>query len=272
MTVELEHAFAGLAIAVPDKKPKRRQSPEKLIPISKINLSHSGGAVCGRVTSKTALTRAARWWAGPWFSFDLKDKTGEISVISFGPVAERLVDEIQVGRVYCISDFNVRDAVKQFSALSHEYKLKALKRTVIREADELEKTCPQLKVRYTDLSEIKYTKVGSIVNVVAVIHRNKRMKKVSQQLGFKKKDIILVDRSGEVTLTLWRVKAEDFVGRKGNSVIIRKAVVSEYKGQKYLTSTASYSMEQNPDDDAADRLLTWYKLTKGNDSPVMACL
>jgi hypothetical protein len=75
--------------------------------------------------------------------------------------------------------------------------------------------------------------------------------KTADEKKMTKREITLIDETGEFTLTVWDHFARRFTGKADDSVIIRKAVRKYWSGGPYLTTTGSFSMQLNPVDDKA---------------------
>ena len=92
--------------------------------ISDINTIETGGAIQGRVQSKSPL----RVWKkqnseGNIFSFVISDGSAEINIIATGITSERLHAEIQVGECYAITAYTPRQANLQYKTTEHDYEL-----------------------------------------------------------------------------------------------------------------------------------------------------
>jgi replication factor A1 len=209
-----------------------------VVPIEAVNQFQRGLSVKGRVTSKTGMKEwTNERGSGCLFSFDIQDDTSEIRVTAFKEQAKKLFEQVQIGQVYVISKPQVKPANKRFSTLPHEFEMTVADDTVVTDGDENDAGCPQVNYNFVELRKIADSEPNSFVDVVAVVHRINDMVTIIQkntQKELKKRDIILVDETAEITLTVWGQDAENFPGQAGETVIIKKAKVSDFSGRSRM--------------------------------------
>jgi replication factor A1 len=232
------------------------QRNNTITPISGITGGQYEVTIVGRVTSKTALRDCPEDEADCHvFSFDIQDQTGEIRVVAFDELAGVAFLEIDVDKVYRISSVSVRLANKYFAALKHKYELVLNPGSMI-EALADDKSLPAIQYNFQKLTYVTSKNAEKPVDVVAVIKEIGDLDPTSQ--GWVKREITLIDETGEAVLTLWKNDAKYFSGNERDSVIIRKAKVSDTYIFPYLKSSSSFSIEFNADSALVYPVLGWY--------------
>ena len=94
--------------------------------------------------------------SGKLFSMDLMDESGEIRATAFKEQCDMFYDMIQVGKVFLISNCQVKAANKQYSKLRNDYELTFKDNVIVQPCDEVSQLSSYVVV--TDQGSISWKK------------------------------------------------------------------------------------------------------------------
>lgn len=202
--------------------------------------------------------------SGKVFNMDFYDESAQIRATVFNDLVDRFYDKIQCGKVYIISDADIKDANKKYSSIKNNFELIFSNDTEIIECDEKNENFPELKIDFISISELKKLSLNSLVNVIGICHEIRGLEEfVSKKNGkcLKKREIILIDSSNEIILiTLWNNEAENFDMNNIRAVIsLYNVRISEYNGKKHLSLNRESDVKYNENISEAKFLSSWYE-------------
>jgi len=202
-------------------------------------------------------------WQGKIFNVTLHDETGDIKATAFGDPAERFERLLKDGVTYFVSNAQVRAIREQrYNNTSHSYELCLNQNTTVHEDRRRDQQAlPKRHYQFVSLSEISGRSDRDTLDVLAVAIDGGQLREVNSRNSgrtLKKREVSIVDRHAETTLTLWNEKAEAFDGT-GKVVAVKGAQISEWNGAKTLSLSFNGSVEIEPDLPAAEGLLKWYQ-------------
>ncbi|KAJ2120471.1 Replication factor A protein 1 [Coemansia sp. RSA 720] len=234
-----------------------------LHPIKDLNPYHSRWTIRARVTQKTGI----KSWNKPnsqgrLFSVNLLDDSGEIRATTFTQQVDRLFPMLEAGKVYYISNAQVKMARQQFSTLNNQYELTFDDSTVIEQCQETTGV-PQEQYEFVPLANLMKHDKGAIVDVLCVVRGVEDMVEITPRNGptdrkMIKRDLSVVDKSGyQVRATVWGDDARDFKVPADAIVAFKGMRVGDFGGRT-LSLPSIGSLTANPDIPEAHMLRGWY--------------
>ncbi len=247
-----------------DSPVKRMKKNDDIVPIKDINPFHSKPwSIKGRVISKSDIRKFnSKNGEGQLFSFDIMDKTMQCKVTAFSEMVDKFYSLLENNKTYKISNGVVKMANKQYTSNNFDYEITLDKSTLV-ELSESE-DMPDVVFAFSKLESLG-TKVNELVDVLVIVKECFNSSIVvtkTTQKEILKRDLIVVDDTGNSRLTLWREKAE--VEYEKDSVLCLKGVrVSDYSGVS-LSSVNSTQLFPNRDSPESIELLSWYNTAGKN--------
>jgi len=203
-------------------------------PIDSITPYQNKWQIKARVTSKSDI----RTWnnakgSGKLFSLDLMDESGEIRATAFKEQCDMYYDMIQVGKVYLISNCQVKAANKQYSKLRNDYELTFKDNVIVQPCDEDTSDVPTIIYNFMTIADLSTQQKDAIVDIIGICKMADEAKEFTSRAGKEmvKRDVIIVDKSAhEVSLTLWGNTARNFDGGNFPVLAVKGARVSDFNG------------------------------------------
>ncbi|KAJ2610048.1 Replication factor A protein 1 [Coemansia sp. RSA 1365] len=232
-----------------------------LHPIKDLNPYHNRWTIRARVTQKSPV----RSWNKPnsqgrLFSVNLLDETGEIRATGFTQQVDRLYPLFEVGKVYYISNAQVKMARQQFSNLNNEYELTFEDSTVVEQCVDAT-AVPQENFNFVPLSSLMKFEKGNVVDVLCVLRQIGELSEITTKAGDRKmikRDLLLVDKSAfQVRATLWGEEAKAFDMPENSIVAFKGMRVGDFGGRT-LSLPSVGTMVRAPDITEAHALQGWY--------------
>lgn len=245
----------SIPITMEHKKPK--MSEEEITEIKKIFPHKKILRFKGRVVSKSDIkTFTSQKGEGKVFSFEIADCSGQIKCVGFSDCVDKFYSLVEVNRVYMISNVTVKPANKKFSNNNSDFEIHLERTTLIERADD--EGIPKYMFKFVRLGDL--AAVGGIVDCLAVIKEVLPVDKVivkSTGNENSKRDLVLVDPSGNCRLTLWGSRAEEEY-EKDSVICLGSVRVGDYHGVNLSTISSSQIL---PDIDLPEavNLLAWYQ-------------
>ncbi|WVR06269.1 hypothetical protein IAU60_003299 [Kwoniella sp. DSM 27419] len=244
----------------PARAGRGKQEVGPLYPIEGLSPYQNKWTIKARVTQKSDI----KHWSnargeGKLFSVTFMDETGEIRATGFNEAVDNFYNLLEEGKVFFVSRARINIAKKQFSNVNNEYEIMFENQTEIEPCDD--DTVPQVKYAFKgigDLGELQKDELCDVIGVVREVGELGSVTSKATNKPFAKRDIQLVDQSGQsVRLTLWGKQAETFQA-DDNPVIAFKGVKVGDFGGRSLSMFSSATMSFNPDITEAHQLRGWF--------------
>ncbi|KAJ2642873.1 Replication factor A protein 1 [Coemansia sp. RSA 1694] len=241
--------------------PVHTGAPPAVHPISDLNPYHNKWTIRARVTQKTGIkTWNKETSQGRLFSVTLLDDSGEIRGTAFTQQVDKLFPLFEAGKVYYISNAQVRMAKQQFSNVKNQYELTFDDNTMVEQCLE-QGSVPQEQYDFIPLASLGKFEKNHVVDVLVVLREVAELTEISMRNSDRKmtkRELTVVDKSGfQVRTTLWGTDAETF-NVSMESVIAFKGVRVGDFGGRTLSLPSVGSMAVNPDIPEAHALRGWY--------------
>ncbi|KAJ1792246.1 Replication factor A protein 1 [Coemansia sp. RSA 2399] len=230
-------------------------------PIKDLNPYHNKWTICARVTQKSPI----KSWNKPTsqgrlFSVNLLDESSEIRATVFTQQVDMFYGALEVGKVYYVSNAQVKMARQQFSNLSNQYELTFEPSTIVEQCvDQME--VPQEHYDFIPLANLEKFEKGSIVDVIGLVQRADDITEITMKSDNKKvqkRELMVVDKSGyQVRATLWGQEAQAFEA-SGEPVVAFKGIRVGDFGGRSLSLPGFGTLAVNPDIPEAHALRGWY--------------
>lgn len=222
-----------------------------------------------QIQAKVLAKRPIHTWkndknSGKVFNMDLYDKSAQIRATVFNDLVDRFYDKIHCGKVYLISNADLKDAKKQYSSINNNFELMFSNDTEMIECDEKSESFPEVKMNFNLISELKKLSLNSLVNVIGICHEIRGLEEfVSKKNGkcLKKREIVIIDSSNEyISITMWNHDAENYDLNNIRAVIsLYNVRISEFNGKKHITLNRDSDIKYNETISEAKNLSTWYE-------------
>lgn len=235
---------------------KKIKVDERFNPIISINPFLNKWTIKGRVVLKSDIRSfTTSKGNGKIFSLEIADETAQIKVVAFTDAVDVFYPIFEVGKVYVISKGSVKMANKQYSNNNMDYEIHLDKNSEVTQA--LGETEPKYFFNFTKVKDLVVgAQLFDVIGVVKEVFPVSKVVIKSTQKENKKRDLMLLDESGCVRVTLWGSKAE--MELDGNPVIAIKSIkAGEYNGIN-LSTIGSSQIIINPDIDRAFELKGWF--------------
>lgn len=277
----LQYFFTNLSPQAP--LPKTSPSGKKLAPIRALNPYNNNWTIRARVARKDPTLRSFHTAKGDSnvFNIELVDDDGTaIEATLWRDLAAAQHARIEVGKLYYISNGQLKPADRRYSTVRNHYCMHLDARTVIEEAPaDQQASAARMEARlqyvaFADLGPFINSKATvDIIGVATQVNPLGSVKRKADQTELPRRDITLVDATRKsVNVTLWGEMATDFGARlEGMTlpVVSLGAVrVSDYNGLSLSTVTRS-TATADPNVPEARKLKDWYE-AEGRSAEIVA--
>lgn len=174
-------------------------SPSKKVhPISSLTPYQNRWTIKARVSSKGALrTYSNSRGSGQLFNFVLIDESGEIRVTAYNEDCERIFNTIEAGKVYQVSQCQIKPANRQYSSVNNDYEMSV-------QGDSQFILCPddthipKVDFNFTKIEAIGQRLTGTLVDVIGVLLNCGDLTSITTKQGkeLKKKELKIGDETG----------------------------------------------------------------------------
>lgn len=186
--------------------------------------------------------------AGKLFNVDVFDETGQIRIVAFRDLVDKFYQKIDVGMVYEVSKSAVRFANQNYSP-KNKYEIVLTDESIIEHIDfEFNKNV-EAKSNLKKIRHIFNCEKNDIVDLVAMCKKVPQVNRFTAKSNgkeYRKRDIVLCDDTGEITLTLWNEDADAACYPDGATLLIKEGKVNEFNDVKHISKTATTIMQLNP--------------------------
>lgn len=215
----------------------------------------------GRVISKSEIkTFSTQKGEGKLFSFEFQDSTSQIKVISFNESVDIFYPLVEIGDSYRITKGTVKMANKQFSSNNCDYEIHLEKNSEIKKIESKEKYTPNFK--FMNIKDINSKGIIDVIGIIKDVYPSSSIVVRSRNKETLKRDLVLVDETASIKLTLWGEKCD--LPLEAEQVLMLKGVkVNEYNGYN-LSSMQSTQLFINLENERSFELKGWYEQNKGN--------
>lgn len=227
-------------------------------PLSALSLYERGWTVKVRLINRGPKRELKNSKGFYMISLEFVDEEGTaISAILSGEAVEKYDKILEKGKVYMVSNGEVKIAVKKYSSVNNDYSLKLDASSLIEEVED-DRNIKQNEFNFTPIKNLFDFPEAAIVDVLGVVtvagskqlHIAKRTKdgftSASQEEDKTyKRFVTLADESGSaISLSLWGRFAETDLS--AGAIVGCKRVKIIVYGEKQLTSIASTEIVANP--------------------------
>lgn len=247
---------------------------ENIMPIAHLNPYQASWLIKVRVISKRPIHNYNNSKGnGRLFSMHLKDSSAEIRATAFNNLVDRHFDNIEMNKIYLISNGVIKNANQLYSNLKNNFEIIFNESTIIQEIqddEEEENNIPQFSTAVVpmnnillDIAQIKKSVLSDPVSIAAIIFNVDGVQSIFKQKTnqeFKIRNVTLTDLTEDViALTLWNDEAENFNGKTGDVLLISNAMIKEYHNMRTIKYTNGTTIFRNPDIPAEHKLKQWFQ-------------
>ncbi|CAF1332724.1 unnamed protein product [Adineta steineri] len=232
----------------------------RLFKIETLNPFQNRWTIQVRVAYKKPV-RAFSNGEGRLFSCDLIDETGEIRATGFGDECDRFEPMLIVGNIYYITQAQIKYANKQFNTLNNDFEMTFNNETIIETCIDNISSIPIQHLHFISIDQIQNMENNSFIDVIGIVMNINDIVhgKSKQNKDYTKRDILILDQTGQIIVTLWYQMAENFPMSSIRTIIMLKGVcVNDFNGGRTLSVLGSTQLTIDPDLPLAHDLRRWY--------------
>lgn len=229
-------------------------------PIAALNPFQNKWFIKGTVQKKSEM-RDFKKKDGKFFTFELVDKSGSIKIVAFNEAAHLFFESITEESVVELSKATVKMTNRQFNTCTSDYEIHLEKVSYCNIVDEKP---IEIKYEFTKMGEIPAKIDKGKCTIIGVVHETYPLSTViakQSQKELKKRDLILVDETGSVRLTLWGEQT-DLDLEDSPVILVSDARISEYNNQATLSTSFQSSIKIDPEINEAFTVKGWYDENK----------
>lgn len=218
--------------------------------IKDLNSDLKDWSIKARVSEKYPL----RKWenkngSGNILNFELIDYTGMIRAVAFRDLANQYETLIHENEIYKISNGIIRKIKDEYKISKINMEILITNETIIEIIKDENEKMPMKTYDFCSLKEVKNKKNNELVDIIGICWQIGELETVSltsSNKTFIKKDIILVDNTDTLKLTIWNETAEKFNHEIQTIIMVHNARINEFNDVKYITTTNNTIIRINP--------------------------
>ena len=245
---------------------KEKTNNEPFTPIKDINPFLINWKIQGRILQKTNLKKFNnKNGEGKVFSFEIMDETEQIKVICFGDAAEMFYPLIENNQIYSLTHGQIKMANKRFNTNNCDYEIHLDTNSIIELCNDAS-NIPMISFKFKKINELSLiTSLVDIVGIIKEIYPIQNIITKSDNREISKRDILVIDETGYIKVTLWGDKAlQEY--QKDSVICLKGFKVIEYNGIN-LGSVSSSQIVLNSMLPEVIKLVKWYE-TEGKEISV----
>lgn len=217
--------------------------------------------VKGRCISKSEIRKFTNQKGeGKFFFIYLVDESGSIKVSCFNETVDLFYEMFDVGKVYNVSNGTVKMTNRKFSTATSEYEINLERNSEITLVYD-DKT-PKFFFKFVKVQDIAPDTMIDFIGAVKTVGEVQSIVLKKDGSTTTKRDIVLVDETGHIRLTIWGSKTETEI-EVGDILALNGVSVREYNGPN-LSTAASTEIHRNPDLEQSFYLKGWFMETGKN--------
>ncbi|KRH94700.1 ingle-stranded DNA-binding replication protein A [Pseudoloma neurophilia] len=231
-------------------------------PIAALNPFQNKWFIKGTVQKKSDM-RDFKKKDGKFFTFELLDKSGSIKLVAFNEAAHLFFEHVIDGTVLEVSKATVKMTNKQFNSTTSDYEIHLEKNSYCNSINEKP---IEVQYNFTKIYEIPAQIDKAKCTTIGIVHEAYPVQTViakTSQKELKKRDVILIDETGQIRTTLWgdqtTLELEDHP-----VLLISDAKISEFNGQVTLSTSFSSTVKIDPEINESFSIKGWYDANKGS--------
>lgn len=172
---------------------------------------------------------------GKLFNFTIADKSGEIKITAFNADCERIIDYIELQKVYMVGNASVKTANKLYNQNDFEITINNDSLVELIQDDHEVNDVPKMKYNFVSLASLKNMNEGALCDVIGAITSVGDVTTVmsrTKNKELKKRNITIVDLTRHsVSVTIWGEQSESFKGLEKDVFVTKGAKLSSYGGR-----------------------------------------
>ncbi|KAI9564074.1 Replication protein A 70 kDa D-binding subunit [Daphnia sinensis] len=243
-------------------------------PIVSLTPYQNKWTIKARVTNKSDI----RTWSnsrgeGKLFSLDMIDETGEIRATAFNAECDKFYHMIEIGKVYYISQAQLKAANKQYTSIKNDYEMTFSQNTTVVPCHDDTSDIPSVTFNFVPINQLINLEKDSIIDIIGVAKSANDLRVITSKTTNKElrmREVQLVDSTNtEVNLTLWGKTGEEFDASSQPVVALKGVKLSDFGGRS-IGTVSSTVIQINPDMAEAHKLRGWYD--NGGSSSVISSI
>lgn len=152
--------------------------------------------------------------------------------------------------MYSISRGQIRLTNKIYNSTCNDYEILLPSDSKIEKCYTTIKKVPEVEFAFKTIEELHKCKKGTIIDTIAVCKKIGIIENIASKSSgreFRKREIILMDHTGEIILTLWNETAETEIHEEQSIISIKNGVLHEFQRNKTISTSNKTTIRKNPE-------------------------